>query len=526
MSTFLSLRRSAPAKLGFVAILFVAAVVLVRSLSLGSLADVDIASSEIRNRWLESIQILGNLRHHVARVRTEEAELLLGGAQDKSNELERYRALADDDIAAYRAIDHDADEMRAFDTFASDWRTHLAQEETLAGLVVSEKNSEAAALFRGDAFTTFRKAARELRQLVDLTHIKAQAARAHGRQTIATAQRFISDLILAMLALFAGLAFYFWRSFSRPLLEMAGSLRRLAQNDTQFKIPFENRRDEIGEMARSLAVLRRNSVELLETRRNLAMQADILAATLEKERELTAAQRNFLTTMSHEFRTPLTYIDGHAQRLIATREHAAPAQVAERAEKIRSAVFQMTSLVASLTAEMEMLNAPAEAQKRLFDPAGMLRSLVDYYKAIDLKARFDEHFGELPEMRGDPKLLRRAFSNLISNALKYSGEGSLVEISGRYADGTIEICVADHGVGIPAAELGRVRERFFRGSNAGSIPGTGIGLSLVQQIVEQHGGHMTIESELGHGTRVTVSLPAGTGKAETIGKSLEPDLVH
>ena len=156
----------------------------------------------------------------------------------------------------------------------------------------------------------------------------------------------------------------------------------------------------------------------------------------------------------------------------------------------------------------------------------MLRSLIDYYKAIDLKARFDEHFSELPEMRGDPKLLRRAFSNLISNALKYSGEGSLVEISGKSADGTIEICVADHGVGIPAAELGRVHERFFRGSNAGSIPGTGIGLSLVQQIVEQHGGHMTIESELGHGTIVTVSLPTGTGKAEIIGKSLEPDLVH
>ncbi len=526
MSTFLSLRRSAPAKLAFIAILFVAAVMLVRSLSLGSLANVDIASSEIRNRWLESIQILGNLRHHVARVRTEEAELLLGGAQDKSSDVERYMKLAEADIAAYREIEHDADEIKAFNIYASDWQTHLTQEKTLAGLVANGKSAEAATFFHGDAFTTFRKAAHELRQLVDLTHLKAQAARAHGRQTIATAQRFISDLILAMLALFAGLAFYFWRSFSRPLFEIAGDLRRLALNDTHFRIPFENRRDEIGEMARSVAILQRNTVELLETRQNLAMQTDILTATLEKERELTAAQRNFLTTMSHEFRTPLTYIDGHAQRLIATREHATPVQIAERAEKIRSAVFQMTSLVASLTAEMEMLNAPAEAQKRLFDPAEMLHSLVDYYKAIDLKARFDEHFNELPKIKGDPKLLRRAFSNLISNALKYSPERGYVEICGRTGDGIVEISVADHGIGIPAAELSRVRERFFRGSNAGSIPGTGIGLSLVEQIVEQHGGRMTIESEVGHGTRVTVSLPIGIGQSPAIGRPLEQDLVH
>jgi signal transduction histidine kinase len=509
MSTFLSLRRSAPAKLALIAILFVAAVMLVRSLSLGSLANVDIASSEIRNRWLESIQILGNLRHHVARVRTEEAELLLGGAQDKSSDVERYMKLADEDIAAYRAMEHDADEMKAFDLFASDWQMHLAQENTLAGLVANGKSPEAVAFFHGDTFTTFRKAAHELRQLVDLTHMKAQVARAHGRQTIATAQRFISDLILAMLVLFAGLALYFWRSFSRPLLDIAGNLRQLALNDTHIKIPFEDRRDEIGEMARSVAVLRRNTVELLETRKNLAMQADILAATLEKERELTAAQRNFLTTMSHEFRTPLTYIDGHAQRLIATRDHAAPGQIVERAEKIRSAVFQMTSLVASLTAEMEMLNAPAEAKKRLFDPAEMLRSLVDYYKAIDLKARFDEDFEQLPKMKGDPKLLRRAFSNLISNALKYSPEGGLVEISGKTGDGTVEISVADHGIGVPAAELGRVHERFFRGSNAGSIPGTGIGLSLVQQIVEQHWGRMTIESELDRGTSRSYSPGEG-----------------
>ena len=488
-----TLRRSAPAKLALVAIVFVAAVVLVRALSLGSLADVDIISSEIRNRWLDSIQILGNLRHHVARVRTEEAELMLGGdaapqAEDAKN-VSYYLRLSQQDIDAYRAISHDPDETQAFDQFLDDWKAHIESEQKLVGLAKTGPAPEAIAYYRGEALDTFRTAARELRQLIDLTQTKAQTARKNARSTIATAQRFISELILATLVLFVGLAFYLWRSFSRPLLDLANRMHRLSTNDTCCKIPFESRRDEIGEMARSLAVLRRNTIELLETRKSLAMQAEILAGTLAKERELTTAQRNFLTTTSHEFRTPLTYIDGHAHRLLATREHATPTQIGERAEKIRWAVFQMTSLVASLTAELEMVSRAAQPEKRQFDPAAMLHDLVAYYREIDLKVTFDETLGDMPlDMTGDPKLLRCAFSNLISNAMKYSPEGGHVEISSEEEDGFINITVEDHDIGIPPDELAHVRERFFRRSNVGMIPGTGIGLNIVQQIVEQYGG--------------------------------------
>ncbi len=475
-----------------------------------------------------SIQILGNLRHHVARVRTEEAELLLGGdASNHSEALSRYLNLAAQDIASYRAISHDPDETKAFENFVSDWQEHINRDQTLTALAQSGRTQEAISFFHGESLSTFHKAAKELRQLIDLTHVKAQAARKNGRDTIAASQRFISDLILATLFLFVGLCLYLWHSFSRPLLDLANRMHRLSTNDTRFKIPFESRRDEIGEMARSLAVLRRNTVELLENRKSLAMQAEILEGTLEKERELTTAQRNFLTTMSHEFRTPLTYIDGHAQRLIATREHATPAQIGERAEKIRSAVFQLTSLVASLTAELEMVNKPVQAEKRLFDPSAMLQDLVDYYKEIDLKVHFDERIGELPkEVTGDPKLLRCAFSNLISNAMKYSPEGGRVEVSGKTVDGAIAISVADHGIGIPPGELPRVRERFFRGSNVGSIPGTGIGLSLVQQIVEQHGGRLSINSEPGEGTRIVVSLPIEMSRGVTAGSLREQNPIH
>jgi two-component system OmpR family sensor kinase len=187
----------------------------------------------------------------------------------------------------------------------------------------------------------------------------------------------------------------------------------------------------------------------------------------------------------------------------------------------------MTSLVVSLTAEMEMVNKPAQAKKCLFDPSAMLHDLVDYYKEIDLKVHFDECVEDLPKaVTGDPKLLRCAFSNLISNAMKYSPEGGHVEVSGKTENGSIAISVADQGIGIPAGELKRVRERFFRGSNVGSIPGTGIGLSLVQQIIEQHGGRLFINSEPGKGTRIVVSLPIENGKAAPVGSNREQNPLH
>jgi signal transduction histidine kinase len=518
----LSLRRSVPAQLAFVALLFIVAVVAVRAVSLGSLANVDVASSEIRNRWLDSIQVLGNLRHHVARVRTEEAELLLGGdPAGRASEVAKYIDFAENDIVGYRAIAHDADETKAFESFVNDWREHLGRERELTALQQGGRAREALALFHGEAETTFHTAAKELRRLLDLTHVKAQAARGRARQTIETAQRFISDMILATLALFIGLSVYLWRSFSRPLLDLADRMRRLAKSDTRFEIPYDKRQDEIGEMARSLGVLRRNMVELLESRRTLATQTEALGGALEKERELAAAQRNFLTTMSHEIRTPLTYIDGHAQRLSATREHATPDEIASRAGKIRSAVFQMTSLIASLTAEMEMLNGQTPEPGAAFDPAALLRDLVNYYEQIGPNAQFDLSLDGLPKtIAGDPKLLRWAFSNLLSNAVKYSPEGSRVTVSGTAKDGALKISVEDRGIGIPKGELERVRERFRRGSNVGSIPGAGVGLSLVQQILEQHGGRMSLESEAGKGTRISVFLPLH-GKAVLVGSAAE-----
>jgi signal transduction histidine kinase len=519
---FPSLRSSLPAKLALVATLFVLAVLGVRDLTLDRLGHVDAVSAEVRNRWLSSIRILERLNQNVTTSRIEEAEILLNrnisGSWPGLDDLQRSLNQVEQDIARYRSVLHDSDETKAFEDFLKAWAEHGQHAQDLISLAQKGQWDEAMTQFKDPGGPNFTQARAALRRLVDLTEQKADAARHAAAEAIVQAQRFVSDLIVALLFLFVVLTVY--------LLALAKRMQRLASYDTDFSVPFTTRRDEIGDVARSLVVFRRNTVELLESRRSLAAQAEILTAALEKERALAIEQRNFIRTMSHELRTPLTSIDGQAQRLIAAKDRSTPDQVADRAHKIRAAVFRLVSLVVSLTGAMEISNG-STPRIRPFNLPRILLDLRRSYSEIGMDGTLEERIEDLPdEMTGDPELLYYAFSNLISNAFKYSPEGGIVTLAARAENGYVEVTVEDRGLGIPVDEIDRVRERFYRGSNVGSIPGTGAGLHLVDEIVRQHGGHLRIDSEIGRGTRMTVFLPiAGADPVPQEG-ALEQDSVR
>jgi two-component system, OmpR family, sensor kinase len=118
--------------------------------------------------------------------------------------------------------------------------------------------------------------------------------------------------------------------------------------------------------------------------------------------------------------------------------------------------------------------------------------------------------GELPVLTGDPVLLRRVLDNLLDNANKYSDAGTKVRLDVRASETRIEFTVLDEGIGISAEDLPHITTPFFRTdrSRARRTGGLGLGLSLARRIVEAHAGTMTIESEVGAGTRVCVSFPA------------------
>ena len=510
---WLRLRGSLPAKLALAALIFVATVAGVHVFSLDRLVHAGAVSGEVRNRWIDSLRILGQLGEPVADLRAAEADILL--VRDAARRESRLAALpnlmseAATAIGRYQALPHDPDETLIFDAFLKSWAEHSNDVQRFTSLSRGGQDDAALSLFDGAARSTYEAATNELRQLADLTETKAETARDRAAQAVASAERWISDLIFGIAVLFVLLAGYLWWSVSRPLLELAGLMRRLASNQTDFSIRFDHRRDEIGEMARALAVFRSNTIELLESRKRLSNQAEVLVRSLDKERALATEQRNFISTISHEFRTPLMAIDGHAQRLIMTRDRANPPEVADRAQKIRSAVFRMTSLVGSLVNAVELAHGELPKRIRPFDLREMLQDLTRYYDGIGIGRGLQAQLGDLPAvMIGDPQLLYQVFSNVISNAFKYSPEDGIVSLSADSKEGFVEVKFEDRGLGIPRDELDRIREPYYRASNVGSIPGTGMGLHLVNEIVRQHGGRLEIESDEGRGTRVVVILPA------------------
>lgn len=228
-------------------------------------------------------------------------------------------------------------------------------------------------------------------------------------------------------------------------------------------------------------------------------------------------QQEFLDGIAHDLRNPLAAVKGQAQLLLRqlTKHGAvAPDRLRAGLRGIDASVEQMTAQIAELQDVARLRSGqPLELRTVPGDLVALVREAVE--GALQISNRHDITVeATVPALNGrwDVVRLRRVIDNLLGNAIKYSPGGGNVLVSlaleEHGPDRWAWLEVRDGGVGIPAAELGRIFERFRRGSNVtGRIRGTGIGLSGARQIVEQHGGAIAIASEEGRGTVVTVSLP-------------------
>jgi two-component system, OmpR family, sensor kinase len=140
--------------------------------------------------------------------------------------------------------------------------------------------------------------------------------------------------------------------------------------------------------------------------------------------------------------------------------------------------------------------------------AALLQEVCQLHREMVPGSQIIERFAAAPmRMVGDAKLLFQAFSNLISNAIKYSPGGGTVEAAVEIAAEEVVVAIADRGIGIPPADLGRLFDRYHRGSNVSGIVGTGVGLYLVKMVVDLHGGRVEVQSKEGDGSRFTIRLP-------------------
>jgi two-component system, OmpR family, sensor kinase len=512
--TFAVGRRSIKYRFSTVFLLVLLVVVVLGSFSISYLTDYYRFSAEIRDRFFRSTQYLGDLNNFTSDFRAAEGTALLSSnsletaANDKDREqLDQRITLAQH---SYEHIYHDKDEADGYAKFLAQWRAYRNVAGQVLAAAAGGRKPEAIKMYMTSSRSAYDAASDALDELTALNVAKAQRAGLSADQAYRGARMLTVVAVGFSGLLVIGGLLYMRRSITDPLLALARCMRGLAGNQTDVDIPSVERRDEIGEMARAVVVFRDSVIDLAISQRTLADQASLLAEKLAAEQRLTQLQRNFVSMASHEFRTPLTIIDGHAQRLVNASDRLGPNDVAERAGRIRSAVVRITSVIDKLIDSARLIEGDAELyfHPTEIDLRALLSEVCRLHREVVPRAYIIENFGNLPlPIVGDRKLLFQAFSNLLSNAIKYSPDGGLVKVSAMAASGQATVVIEDRGVGIPEKDIERLFERYFRGGNVAGIVGTGVGLYLVKTVVDLHCGDIAVESQVGRGSRFTVRLP-------------------
>lgn len=246
------------------------------------------------------------------------------------------------------------------------------------------------------------------------------------------------------------------------------------------------------------------TAELEGSRNALARAKDHAELALTRETEAKRELRQFLSMVSHEFRTPLAIIDSAAQMLLMRAERADPG-MQPRLDTIRGAVQRLVDLITTCLADEQLDSGRIVLQESALDLGPILEQALAHHRAAAPDRTVTLKTEPLPAVWGDAGMLSLVFNNLIGNALKYSETG-VVGVMARPDHDGIVIQVKDNGIGIPAEDQPHIFERFFRAANAHNIAGSGIGLHMVRQIVELHGGTIALHSREGSGSTFTVRL--------------------
>lgn len=222
------------------------------------------------------------------------------------------------------------------------------------------------------------------------------------------------------------------------------------------------------------------------------------------ERRASEEQRDFVDMVSHEFRTPLAIINTSLQLLIANI-HQPSARVLQRSENIRNATQRLIHLLDDYLSSDRMDSAHQAFKLQACDLFEVIESATNDWPLDRIRVGLHS----LPSSYVcDPELMRIALRNLLANADRHSPAGATIDVEARgLANGGVTIRIQDLGDGIPANEVPRLFQRYFRGRAAQGQPGAGLGLYLVEKIVHGHGGTIEVQSALRHGSVFTIHLP-------------------
>lgn len=288
-----------------------------------------------------------------------------------------------------------------------------------------------------------------------------------------------SLLAIILLMLFAGLSFV--RSIVVPVRQMCDISKKYAEGDFRERIDPKTS-DEIGELAESI---------------------NYMATELENSDKV---KNEFISSVSHELRTPLTAIKGWSETALEMSDD--PETIQKAMKVITGETERLSDMVEELLDFSRIEDGRFTLNRETCDILAELGEAVLIYgeraKSLGIKLEYYEP-EMLPFVYGDRSRLRQVFINIIDNAVKYSNSGDTVSVEAFEKNKEIVVLISDTGVGISPQDLPKVKTKFYKANH--TRRGSGIGLAVANEIVEMHGGSLTINSELSKGTTVCITLP-------------------
>lgn len=274
------------------------------------------------------------------------------------------------------------------------------------------------------------------------------------------------------------------RQIMRPLHELQHAAEKMSKGHYETRVNVTSK-DEIGQLSHAF---------------------NNMAEAIQHEDE---QQKTFLATVSHELRTPISYVKGYSEviqndLISGSEKEEAIRLIAREANRMERLTNDLIQLARPLQEQEEYDLDPIVLAETLRDVVAILQKQADV-KNIKLKQTYDEELIVL----GDEEKLKQIFINIIENAIRYSAENTAIHITTIAKQNDAVISIRDSGIGIPQEDLPRITERFYRVNKARSRTdgGSGLGLSIVDQLVRQHNGQLNIQSEFKKGTCVTVTFP-------------------
>ncbi len=301
--------------------------------------------------------------------------------------------------------------------------------------------------------------------------------------------------IIVIIAMIFGilLSYLLGYSFTRPIKMLTNAAEQISKGNLDVEIKV-NRKDEIGKLS--------------DTFNNMAKQI----------KELDSMKDSFVSSVSHELRSPLSAIDGYCDLLIeCVNNNYSKEQELKGLQIIKQATVRLTNFINNILDLAKMKANKLEVKKIDADIAPIIDEIVTLYQplAIQQKKRvFSEINGNIPKINIDVEKIKQVITNLVSNAMKFTKENGSVgvkafPVSNGYGDDYIEIWVQDDGVGIPKQQVDMVFQKFYQ-VHDGEFKrpkGTGLGLTIVFEMVKLHKGYVWAESDLGKGTTFKIALP-------------------